>query len=147
MGRDSNWKRYWRLLHGRAISLALMLGITVMMAACASSTAPSETDYAAAWNSVDNGENQRQVADSDFTQAVVAGWTIKSGDEGCSVTFLRGQHGPWVTYMHQLTTGAEPSSWDLVRRHKWGEDRAEGGPEEANAALTSDGTVRIGVPS
>jgi hypothetical protein len=122
-----------------------LLGVSLLIsAACATDDgAPSDSDCARVWNQPGNQANQQEVADSGLDQAIVYGWTVKSGDRGCSVTFVERTGAPWVTYS-RLTPPSQSSAWDRIEGRVWGQDNPEGGPEEANAIPTPDGTVRLG---
>jgi len=95
------------------------------------------------WNRSSNQDNQQEAAVSGFERAIVYGWTVKSGDRGCSVTFTHGPERPWIAYTRSIDPPNEPGFWDSIEGMRWGADNPEGGPTEVNASLQGDGRVGL----
>jgi hypothetical protein len=102
---------------------------------------PSESACAAEWNRPANDANQREAASAGFDQAIVYGWTVKSGDAGCSVTLVRDTGARWITYSGLIAPPLQGGAWDRQDGKYWGTDNPGGGPTVANARLLPVGTV------
>jgi hypothetical protein len=116
--------------------------VVVVLLTPACGGAPSASACAQEWNRSDNRSNQ-QEASSGLEQAIVYGWTVKSGDRGCSVTLIRGPGQPWITYSRLIDPPNESGRWDSVDGMRWGADNPQGGPTQVNASLQPDGLVGL----
>jgi hypothetical protein len=117
--------------------------VVVVLLTPACGGAPSASACAQEWNRSDNRSNQQEAASSGLEQAIVYGWTVKSGDRGCSVTLIRGPGQPWITYSRLIDPPNESGRWDSVDGMRWGADNPQGGRTQVNASLQPDGLVGL----
>jgi hypothetical protein len=118
-----------------------LVAVALLTPACGGT--PSDSACAQEWNRSSNQDNQQEAAVSGFERAIVYGWTVKSGDRGCSVTFTHGPERPWIAYTRSIDPPNEPGFWDSIEGMRWGADNPEGGPTEVNASLQGDGRVGL----
>jgi hypothetical protein len=130
------------LLFGPLGALIMAGTVVSVLFAFLHNPAPSQSVCADAWNVSSNSSNQAGVAHEGFSQAIVHGWQAKSGDNGCSVTFLTSEGEPWVQFSQASNVlDVTPDRWGSVSDGAWGVDSPEGRDLEVNAEVEPDGTV------
>ena len=97
---------------------------------------------AAFWNAPGNRAAQKWVAQRSFNHAAVSVWTIKIGDDGCSVAVVE-PSGRWSQWANTVSALLRGEHWGPpVRGQSWGRDTPEPLPE-LNADLQPDGTLHV----
>jgi hypothetical protein len=103
---------------------------------------PQVKACAAFWNAPENRAAQKWVAQRSFTRAAVNLWTIKTADDGCSVTVVAAS-GRWSQWAKTVPVLQRGESWGPpVQGRSWGRDTPEPLPQ-LNADLQPDGTVHV----
>jgi hypothetical protein len=134
------------MVHGirglRRVATFLIAVCLALLSSCQGRQAQLE-ECARAWNAVANNENQAFVVNLGWRDVVIDRSTIKTGEDGCAITFLEQPRGQWVTFTQTLDVLEErPTEWALTRGQAWGRDSPDGGATSVNG-IASDGEIRL----